>query len=187
MDAPPADNPWSAEVAAFYYAIEADDDYFQPTVSADRGRLHLEARYQYEATDSGSVWAGYNLAGGGTVAWELTPMAGLIFGDTSGVAPGLKGWLGWRMLELYTEAEYVFDADDSADNYFYAWSELSLAPVDWGRIGIVGQRTRAYDTELDVQRGLLAGVNGERWTVTAYLFNPDQDDTVVVVGATIGF
>ena len=68
----------------------------QPTVTADRGRLHLEARYNYEDLDTGSVWAGYNLKGGGDLAWELTPMVGGIFGATRGVAPGYRGSLGWK-------------------------------------------------------------------------------------------
>ena len=84
-------------------------NYVQPTFTADRGWLHLEARYNYEALDTGSAWVGYNFSGGEKLAWEFTPMIGGVFGDTTGIAPGYKGSLSWWKLELYSEGEYVFD------------------------------------------------------------------------------
>ena len=42
---------------------------------------------------------------GGDVHWEFTPMLGCIFGDTTGFAPGYKGSLRWRKLDLYSEGE----------------------------------------------------------------------------------
>jgi hypothetical protein len=77
----------------------------QPLVTADRRRLHLEARDNYEGHKTGSAWVGVNLSGGETVAWELTPIVGGVFGDVSGVAPEYKGSLGWRGLALYSESE----------------------------------------------------------------------------------
>ena len=56
------------------------------------------------------MWIGYNFGGGEKLAWELTPLLGGVFGETTGIAPGYKGSLSWRMLELYSEGEYVFDS-----------------------------------------------------------------------------
>ena len=178
---------WSFSAAAYTYIVPDDDNYVQPTVTADRGWLHLEGRYNYEALQTGSAWFGYNFDGGKTVAWEITPMIGGIFGDTSGVAPGYKGSVSWWKLELYSEGEQVFDSDDSSDSFFYNWSELSLAPVDWLRFGLVTQRTRAYDTDRDLQRGLLVGITYERLDVTTYLFNPDDEDPTLVIAVGVSF
>ena len=81
---------WSFAASAYTYVVPDDHDYVQPTVTADRGWLHLEARYNYEALDTGSAWVGYNFSGGETLAWEFTPMIGGVFGDTTGIAPGLQ-------------------------------------------------------------------------------------------------
>jgi NADH dehydrogenase FAD-containing subunit len=40
----------------------------------------------------------------------------------------------------------VFDTDDSSESFFYTWSELTLAPVEWFRFGLgtiatIGRRT----------------------------------------------
>lgn len=188
-DGPAAAAPdWEIEAAAFGYFIPGEDNYLQPGLAADRGRLHLEARYNYEDQDTASVWAGAKFSGTlGEAEWGVTPMLGWVFGNTRGVAPGVMGYVAWRWLEFYTEGEIVFDTGRRDDSFAYFWSELSAWPLDWLRTGFVAQRTRAYDTELDVQRGPLLGVGGERWSVTGYLFNPDQDDAVLVVGATLAF
>jgi hypothetical protein len=181
-----ADHSWAFSASAYTYVVPDDDDYIQPTFTVDRDWLHLEARYNYEAKDTASLWAGYNLSGGGELAWELTPMLGVAFGDLEGVAPGYKGSLSWWRLELYSEGEYLAGTEDSSDSFFYNWSELTFALTERCRFGIVTQRTQAYDSDRDIQRGLLAGLSLKRVYVTAYVFNPDDDPSwVFAVG--LGF
>jgi hypothetical protein len=180
---------WSFSASAYTYVVDGDRDYVQPTITADHDWLHLEARYNYEALDTASVWIGYNFsgtAGGEKLAWEFTPMLGGVFGDTDGIAPGYKGSLSWWKLELYSEGEYVIDAHDSSDSYFYNWSELTMAPMDWFRFGIVTQRTRAYESDRDIQRGFLIGFSWKEMDVAAYVLNPDDEPTFVVAFA-VGF
>ena len=180
----PASRPWDVYASASAYVIEDDDDYVQPTITADRGRLHLEARFNYEDRDTGSAWVGYNASFGEDIALEITPMLGVVIGNTDGVAPGFKGTLSWRNLSLYSETEYVFDADDSDDSYLYTWSELTVAPGENWRAGLVAQRTKTYETGFDMQRGVLLGISFERLEVTAYVLNPDESPTVVLaIGA----
>ena len=174
---------WSFSASAYTYAVPDDSNFVQPTVTADHGWVHLEARYNYEALDTGSAWLGYNFSGGDTLAWEFTPMIGGVFGDTTGIAPGYKGSLNWRKLELYSEGEYVFDTGSASDRFFYNWSELTLALVEWFRFGMVTQRTRVYMTDRDIQRGVLAGVSFKNVDLTGYVLNPDDTPTVVIAVA----
>jgi len=170
---------WSFSVAAYTYALSDDRHYVQPTVTANRGWLHLEARSNYEGLNTGSAWMGVNFNGGKTVEWQLTPMFGGVFGDTVGVAPGLKGSLSWRKLDLYGENECVIDSNNREDSFFYNWSELTLAPVDWFRFGMVMQRTRVYQSDREIQRGVLAGFSVKHANFTGYVFNPDKDTRFV--------
>ena len=183
----PDERAWSFSVSLAGYLVQGSHDYAQPTLSADRDWLHLEARYNYEALETGSAWMGYNFSVGDKVTLDFTPMLGGVFGDLNGVAPGYEFTLSWWKLELYSEAEYVFDLGDSSGKFFYTWSELSLAPVDWLRFGFVVQRTKSYQTELDVQRGLLVGFNDQKVDFTTYLFNPDQDKPTVVLAVGVTF
>jgi hypothetical protein len=174
---------WSFGASVYSYFVPDSREYVQPTLTADRDWLHLEARYNYEDLDTGSAWIGYNFSGGEKLSWQFTPMLGGVFGDTTGIAPGYKGSLSWWKFELSSEGEYVFDTRDSSGSFFYNWSELTLSPVDWFRFGLVTQRTRAYKTDRDIQRGFLAGFSFKRVDLTAYVFNPDDKPTwVVAVG-----
>ncbi len=181
------DNRWSFSAYAYTYFVPEEDVYVQPTFTVDRDWLHLEARYNYENLDTGSAWVGYNFAGGDKLAWEITPMLGGVFGETSGIAPGYKGSLGWWWMELYSEGEYVFASGESSESFFYNWSELSLAPLDWLRFGVVGQRTRAYESEQEIERGLLLGVSWKLASLTGYVFNPDESDPTWVVAFGLDF
>jgi hypothetical protein len=178
---------WSFSASVYTYLVPDSRDYVQPTFTADHGWLHLEARYNYEALDTGSAWVGYNFSGGEKLAWEFTPMLGGVFGETTGVAPGYKGSLSWWKLELYSEGEYVFDTGNSSDNFFYNWSELTLSPVDWFRFGLVTQRTRLYKTDREVQRGVLAGFSYKMVDLSAIVFNPDDAKPTLVFAVGLTF
>jgi len=178
---------WSFSATVMGYVLPDSRDYVQPTITADRDWLHLEARYNYENLETGSAWLGYNFSGGKKLAWAFTPMLGGVFGNTTGIAPGYEGSLSWWKLELYSESEYVLDTGDSSGNFLYNWSELSVAPVSWLRFGLVTQRTRAYQTDRDLQRGLLVGFSYKKLTFTAYVFNPDESRPTLVLAAGLQF
>ena len=184
---PVADSAWSYFASAYTYIIPEASNYVQPTFTADRGRWHLEARYNYEAQRTGSAWFGVNFSGGETVEWELTPMIGGVFGELDGVAPGYKGSISWRRLSLYSESEYVIDAADTSESFFYNWSELTYAITDSLRAGLVIQRTRAYQTDRDVQRGLIVGYSYRRAEFTLAIFNPDDDKPTAAFSMGIRF
>jgi len=181
------DKAWSFSVSAYTYIVPDSRDYVQPTFTADRGWLHLEARYNYEALDTGSAWVGYNFSGGEKLAWEIAPMLGGVFGDITGIAPGYKGSLSWWKLELYSEGEYVFDTGHSSDSFFYNWSELTLAPVDWFRFGLVTQRARLYQTDREIQRGVLVGFNYKKVDLSGIMFNPDDNKPTFVIAVGLNF
>ena len=183
----PVADSWSFSAAVYTYLLPDESNYLQPTVTAERGGLHLEGRFNYESLETGSVWAGYTFGGGETLEWEITPLLGGVFGETAGIAPGYKASVSWRRLEASSEGEYVFDTGGLTDSFFYNWSELTLAPVEPLRVGAVTQRTRAYKSDRDIQRGLLVGVSYRKLDVTTYVFNPDESKPTVVVAVAVNW
>src|SRR5262249_37661051 len=81
-------NHWAFSASLYGYIIPESRDYVNPNLTADHGWLHLEARYNYEALDTASLWVGYNLSVGEKLVFEITPMLGGVFGDLTGIAPG---------------------------------------------------------------------------------------------------
>jgi hypothetical protein len=149
---------WSASAAAYGYAVPEQRDFVMVVAPADLRWVHLEARYNYEGLDSGSVFLGVNAGAGEQLRLEVTGMVGTVFGDTAGVAPALRVTLTWWKFDLSTENEYVVDVRVVGACFFYSWSELGLSPLPWLRLGVVAQRTRAITSPLDIQRGVLVGV-----------------------------
>jgi hypothetical protein len=188
--AAPAEDPtpsWELGLSGGLYLIPDDEDFAQPTFRADRGRLHLEARYNYEDRDSVAFFAGANFEIGKKLKLSLTPMIGGLVGRTDAIVPGLELDASFWRLEAYGEAEYVFDLEDASSKFFYMWSELSLWPTEWLRAGMVTQRTRVYETERDIQRGALVGFSYRKVEGTVYFFNPFDEDHFVVVSLGVSF
>jgi hypothetical protein len=180
-------NKWDFSLKLDTFVVPHDRSFVNPNFSADHGKLHLEGRYNYEGLETGSAWLGYNLSTGKEVVFEATPMVGGVFGDTNGIAPGYLATLSYKKLELYSQGEYVFDLQDKTGNFFYNWAEVSYAPKDWIRGGIVAQRTRAYQTSLDIQRGILVGLSYKKVSFTTYVFNWGWTDPTLVFEIGVDF
>ena len=178
---------WSFAGSVYHYFLPDEDDITSPVVKADRGPIHLEARYNYEAEGAGSAFFGWTFSTGEKVTVDVTPMLGGVFGDLSAVAPGVELNLDWKNLNVYYEGEYVIDLDDDEGDFVYGWSEATWALADWVRVGVVGQRTRLYDTGLDVQRGPMVGFTYRMIDVAGYFFNPGSDDSLEVVSLSVEF
>ena len=171
----------SSNTSVWDFSVETDlyftDPFtFLPIFIADKGNLHLEARYNYEDLKTFSGWVGYNFFGGDEFEYFITPMLGAAIGRTDGIAPGLEFTLGYAGFELYSESEYLFDFASSDYNFFYSWSDFTYSPLDWLWIGISGQRTRLYETEVEIDRGLILGGAYRNFEITGYFYNVFTDD-----------
>ena len=178
---------WEWGPSVLYYVLRDEPDFLQPTLTLDRGALHLEARYNYEDRETGSAFVGWNLSVGEELRFGVTPMIGGVFGRTNGIAPALTLTLEWGPLALWSQGEYVFDLGDASASFFYSWSEFSVTGPEWLRVGLVLQRTKVFETTTEVQGGPLVGVTVWKLSATAYLFAPGQDDQFTVVAIAGSF
>ena len=171
----------SSNTSEWNFSVETDlyftDPFtFLPIFIADKGNLHLEARYNYEDLKTFSGWVGYNFFGGDEFEYFITPMLGAAIGRTDGIAPGLEFTLGYAGFELYSESEYLFDFASSEYNFFYSWTDLTYSPLDWLWFGISGQMTKEFETELEIDRGLILGAEYRNFEITGYFYNAFTDD-----------
>jgi hypothetical protein len=164
-------HPWVYSLATSGYIVPDSESYVSPDFSADRGRLHLEARYNNEALKTGSLWAGYNFSVGKKLVLDATPMVGGVFGNLNGIAPGYLITLTYKRVQLYSNGEYVIDAQNRSGSFFYCWNQITYSPLSWLQVGLAAQRTRVYETSLDVQRGVLVGFTHKKVNFTTTVFN----------------
>ena len=183
----PTEKPsWELAITAYPTVVRGGENYTSAIATADRGPLHLEARYNYESVGARSAFVGWNFSGGEAITWELTPLLGGAWGTTQAFIPGLEASVAWKQFDIYVEAEYVRASSERTDSYVYAWTELGFRPVEWLRVGVAGQRTRTYGNERDIQRGPFAQVTWDRVTIGGYWFNAGSNDQVFVglIGVT---
>ena len=114
-------------------------------------------------------------------------MVGGVFGATKGWALGYEASLSWWKLELTTEGEYLFDTGDSDDNFYYSWSELTLAPNDWLFFGLAAQRTKIYATDTEFTPGVVVGGTLGMVDLSAYVFDPGDRNPTYVFAVTLSF
>jgi len=163
--------PWAFSLTTAGYIVPRGESYVSPDFTADRGALHLEARYNNEAVETGSLWAGYNLKTGEKLVLNVTPMIGSVFGKLNGLAPGYLFTLTYKRVLLYSNGEFVFDVQNRGRGFFYNWDEITYSPLKWLQVGFVSQRTRAYHTSLNIQRGVLVGFTYKKVNFTTNVFN----------------
>jgi hypothetical protein len=185
-DPEPASAPaWEFALTAYPTIAQGVDNNYTPAVAtADRGPLHLEARYSYEAVDARSAFVGWTFSGGETLTWEITPLLGGAWGPLQAFVPGVEISVAYGRFDFYLEGEYVDDGDEP---YTYAWSELGFAARDWLRIGLAAQRTRIYGEDREIQRGPFAQVSWDRFTLGGFWFNPGADDQIFVGSIGVAF
>jgi hypothetical protein len=182
-----AENETSASASASYYAMRDQPDFTVGVAAVERGRLRVEGRYNYEARDGASLFAGWKFEGGDDVKWQVTPLAGALFNKARGFVPAVEASVSAGSFDAYIEAEAVHDLASHESSFLYAWSEAAWSPAKWLRLGLVGQRTRIVDTDRDIQRGAFVQLVGERVSLAAYAFNPDAAARYWVVSLAARF
>jgi hypothetical protein len=177
---------WNMETAVLGFLYTDTIALWNPSFTADHGHLHVEARYQWEDWRTGSVWIGRNFSFGDALSVTFTPMVGGVFGYTNGVAPGYLLEMEWRSLYFYSSSEYLFNLEDNSANFGYTWTELTV-DLDHLLFGIVAQRTRPFESSLDLQRGLSLMREQGAFTFGMYLFNLGWTDPTVVLNLAYAF
>jgi len=176
----------SSSLSITTYLVRNGRDYVSPTFTFDKA-FHFEARYNYEAFKTASVWIGYNFAFGDKFAVEAAPMLGGVFGDVTGIAPGYTITISWKSIELYTQGEYLFDAGTSSGNFFYNWTELTYTIAERFWFGLVLDRTKSLGEDLDVRRGPLIGFNYKKLDFAAYWLSPGSHNSTFIFAVTANF
>lgn len=178
---------WSFAAAAYYYILSGEKNTTTLLGYADHKSLHLETRYNYEDQKTASVFGGYMFEAGRKLVLNITPMIGFVIGKTNGIVAGLETSLTWKKFDFYSETEYVFDFNGKENNFLYTWTELAIVPFQNFRTGISGNRTRLFQSDLEIQKGIFAEYSFWKLTSGVHYFNPFSNDDFVILTLGIEF
>ena len=186
----PADSAkaaWAFSSSAYYYLVPDEKNTLSLIGYADHKSLHFEGRYNYEDHKTGSLFAGWRFEGGSKFVFGATPMIGLVFGNTNGTGAGLELDAAYGIFDFYSETEYIVDFSGTENNFLYTWGEIGVSPFDRFRTGISYQRTKLYQTQFDVQRGLFAEYQLWKFTLGAYYFDPFSSSQYAIASLSFDF
>ena len=164
-------DPWQF---AFYlngYMLLGEAGYLVPMVFADKGPIHLEARYNYEDFNTASLYFGWGFRFGDEKNFvRLVPMFGGAVGNSNGIAPGLEIEANFWRFTYWFEGEYFFNFTDSTSSFFFTWSELNFRIVNWLSVGGTFQRMRLAKTDRVLDWGPMVGVNVGGYALNFYFY-----------------
>jgi len=163
---------WTFGAEADYYIFPEDANILPLILTADKGIVHLEARYNYEDRYSASVIGGLNFSFGKKLNVVLTPIAGIVFGRLSAALAGLETDLNFKRLNFNSQSEWVIDFAGKEGNYIYTFNQLGIGVTDHLVLGLTAQRTRLYQTHVDLQRGIFAQYSFGNLSISFSYFNP---------------
>ena len=180
---------WEWGPSVLLYLLPGETDYLQPTLTVDRGALHLEARYNYEDRETGSALVGWNLSFGEELKFGLTPMVGRRLRPDERHRPGAHPHARVGPARaLVPERVRLRPRGLVRQSFFYAWSELSVTGPDWLRVGAgAAADPRLPDGPPRSREARSWGSPFWKLSATAYLFAPGQDDQFVVVAVAGSF
>lgn len=180
-------SPWSFSTSAYYYIIPEEKNTATVIGYADYKRWHFEVRYNYEDRQTGSVFAGRRFEWGNKMVFGATPMVGFVLGNTDGIAPGIELDLAWKIFDYYSETEYVIDYTGKESNFIYVWGEIGVTPFKSFRTGFTYQRTKLYQSQFEMQRGLFAAYQFWKITTGFYFFDPFSNSQFMIASLSIDF
>jgi len=182
-----ANNQWEFSLWGDYVLKPDNGSYFNPTFYADNKSLRIEGRYNYEALNTASVFAGWKFYTGKTLTIEAIPMLGMVFGQTNGVAPALEAQVQFKQFDFYSESEYVIDFAGKENSFFSTNTELAYRICKPVRVGLAALRTKLYQTAFNVQRGVFGEFYFGRCRAGFYYYDPFTSSNFADISFSVNF
>ncbi len=147
-----------------------------------RKNFYAEARYNYEDVNTASVYAGKSFEGGKKITYNITPMAGVVFGRFNGVSAAVNTSADYRQLNVSAQIQYTINTSGMREHFFYNWCEISHRFFKKLYGGASLQQTLVRNNRMQHEAGALLGFNAGKFTVPLYVFNPFTQSRHFIAG-----
>ncbi|HTE32684.1 MAG TPA: hypothetical protein VK666_20025 [Chryseolinea sp.] len=152
-----------------------------------KDNAYVEARYNYEALNSFSIYLGRTFAGTRGPTYSVTPILGCVFGAFKGVSAGANVAIEYKKLFFSTQSQYTRAFYESNADFLFAWSDVGYQLREWLYIGLSTQQTyQPQGWSSQIEPGIALGVTLGKWTFPLYCFSPGDNLRYFVVGINYG-
>jgi hypothetical protein len=167
-----------------YNFLSSGEDYvWMPVVHhLGKKRWYTEMRYNYEETNSVSVYIGKSFCGKGDFDYTVTPMLGIVFGNFKGGSLALNMELEHNKVSASMQTQYTINTSEVNKSFFFNWAELEYHLAKWLYAGLSTQLTKGYKRNLTTEYGVVAGLVIKKLSIPVYIFNPLGDKKNYIIG-----
>ncbi|MGZ3766368.1 MAG: hypothetical protein ACXVA2_16980 [Mucilaginibacter sp.] len=141
---------------------------------------YFEARGNYEAINSASVYFGKAFKKQALISYSIIPIVGLVMGGFNGGSVGANVTLDYKKISFSSQSQYTFSMENPATNFTYSWSDLSYQLKGWVSAGVSLQQTRGL-----FERGILVRGVYKNMSIPLYVFNPTTSERYFVLGLNV--
>lgn len=170
----------SAEVGKSYSSI-----FSQAWLSV--GRLYFEGRYNYEYSQTGSIYIGYPIAFGAESDIEFIPMIGALTGKLKGYAPAFTFTVTKPKLIVFSENQYVLSRTPAIGSYYYTWSSVLIRAYKPFFVGGCIQAEQASDHSSFIKIGPTLHYKLDKLTLEGYCYNFWKQGSTIAIGLEYDF
>lgn len=165
----------------YYYLGENRSFCWVPTVTYHTpDDWYIEARGNYEAINSASLYLGRTFKKKASVSYSIIPIAGLVIGRLNGGSVGANVALDYKKISFTSQSQYTFSIESRATNFTYSWSDLTYQLKDWVSAGVSLQQTRGV-----YEKGILVRGVYKNLSIPVYVFSPATSERYFVLGLNV--
>jgi len=147
---------------------------------------YVEARYNYEAAQTYSLYAGKIFSKQGKFSYSITPLLGAVTGKFKGGSAGLNITMDRGKVFFASQSQFTSSSGGERSSFFFSWSELACQPSKWCYAGLALQYTRILQTQAErVEPGVVVAFSIGLWTFPLYVFSPMGNDRYYVAGMNL--
>ncbi len=169
-------------VDQYYCLKKAKSLSFVPLIYFETGdHWYGECRYNYEADETVSVYAGRTFKNTKAFAYSFSPMIGIAGGKFDGYSLALNSNFEYKKYSLSSQCQYVISTKDRNLNFAYIWTDACYKVFPHISIGISVQQTKTFCSNM-TEGGIMIQASFRKWTVPLYFFNPPGKERYFMLG-----
>jgi hypothetical protein len=141
------------------------------------GNWYFEARGNYEAMNSASLYFGKVFRKKALISYSVIPIAGFVMGRFNGGSVGANVALDYKKISFSSQSQYTFSIENRATNFTFSWSDLTYQLKGWLAAGVSLQQTRGLFEKGILVRGIYRNLSTQ-----LYVFNAAASERYYVLG-----
>ncbi len=145
-------------------------------------KWYAEGRFNYEALNTLSLYAGKTFERKATFSYTASPIAGVVFGRINGGSAGINLECDYRNVYLNTQSQYTFSVQQRSNSFIYSWSDLTYKFSKNFAAGLSVQQTKIYQLNGAFEKGFLLKAAYKNWSFPLYIFRPGSSERYFVLG-----